>query len=82
MVWYSESTMYPLTLSRMYGLGDFGGFGSLVSILSLVLLVWALVDILRSSRDGMWKLIWVIVCLLLPLIGPILYYFIGRGSRL
>jgi hypothetical protein len=51
---------------------------SVVSILSLILFIWALIDILRAHRDGMWKLIWVLVCLVLPVIGPILYYFIGR----
>jgi hypothetical protein len=54
------------------------GMQLLVSILTLVLFVWALVDILGSRRDGMGKLIWVLICLFLPLLGPILYYFIGR----
>jgi thiol:disulfide interchange protein len=52
----------------------------LVSILLLVLFIWVLVDILRARRDTMWKLIWVLVCLVLPVIGPILYYFLGRQS--
>ena len=56
------------------------GFGGLVSILVLILVIWALVDILKSRRDNTWKLIWVIVCLLLPLLGPVLYYFLGRQS--
>jgi phospholipase D-like protein len=50
----------------------------ILSVLTLVLFVWALVDILSSPRDGMGKLIWIVVVLVLPLLGPILYYFIGR----
>lgn len=56
------------------------GIQIVISILTLILFVWALVDILGSRRDGMWKLIWVVVCLVLPLLGPILYYFIGRKA--
>jgi hypothetical protein len=55
------------------------GIQLIISILTVVLFVWALVDILKSGRDNVGKLIWVIVCLVLPLLGPILYYFIGRG---
>ncbi len=56
------------------------GIGALVGILQLILLVWALVDILKSHREAMWKVLWVLVCLVLPLIGPLLYYFLGRSS--
>ena len=55
------------------------GYG-IIGILTLILFIWALVDILSAPRDPMWKLIWVIVCLVLPLLGPILYYFLGRTS--
>jgi len=44
--------------------------------------VWALVDILRSEFVGLNKLIWLALVIFLPLIGVILYYFIGREQKL
>ncbi len=56
----------------------FRTMNGIIYVLGLVLFIWALVDILQAKRDNTWKLIWVLVCLVLPLLGPILYYFIGR----
>ncbi len=56
--------------------------GGIVPILVIILFVWALVDILKARRDNTWKLLWVLICLILPLLGPIVYYFIGRNSKL
>jgi hypothetical protein len=41
----------------------------LIPVLAIVLLIWALVDILKSEFTGSNKIIWVIVVLLLPLLG-------------
>ena len=52
--------------------------------LSLIILlpVIALFSLLKSIfKDSTTKLIWVLVILLVPVAGPILYYFIGRGQR-
>ena len=47
----------------------------------LIVLV-ALVDILRSDFEpSQNKLIWVIVVVLLPILGSILYLIIGRNQR-
>ena len=53
----------------------YGGGGLLILILDIV----ALIDLLGGSGSGQHKLIWVLVILLLPLIGPILYFLIGRN---
>lgn len=53
-------------------------------ILALVCLaawIWALVDILKHDFSGLNKLIWLILVLILPLIGVILYYLIGTKQR-
>lgn len=43
----------------------------------------ALVDILRHEFDPHQnKLVWLLVTLFLPLIGGVLYFLIGRKSRL
>ena len=51
----------------------------LLIILCFVLFpIVALISILRNEFKGNEKLIWVLVVLLLPIIGSILYFVIGR----
>jgi hypothetical protein len=39
-----------------------------------VLVVW---DILKGNKDDEKKMLWIIAVVFLPVIGPVLYYFIG-----
>jgi len=58
------------------------GYHGLWGLLLLVGDVWAIINIFQSSASNEKKLLWTIVVLLLPLIGLILWYFLGpRGSR-
>ena len=50
----------------------------LIYILCVVLWIVALVDCLKSSNPN--KVVWVIVIILLPFLGSILYFLIGRSS--
>ena len=55
---------------------------SLFGILVLIGDIWALINILQSSAANDKKLLWVVVVVLLPLVGLILWYFLGpRGGR-
>jgi len=55
---------------------------SLFGILVLIGDVWALINILQSSAANEKKILWVIVVVLLPLVGLILWFFLGpRGGR-
>ena len=56
--------------------------GLLIPVLAIALLIWALVDILKSEFTGSNKIIWVIVVLLLPLLGSILYFAIGTKQKI
>lgn len=51
----------------------------ILGLLILVLDIYVIYLILSGGGDPGMKLLWVIVVLLLPLIGPILYFVIGRG---
>lgn len=42
----------------------------------------ALIDILRSDFAGNNKLIWILVVLLSSVIGAILYFLLGRNSKI
>jgi hypothetical protein len=50
--------------------------------IAFILPIWALIDIIRSQfTDPNNKIIWVIVVILLPFLGSILYLSIGRGQK-
>jgi hypothetical protein len=49
-----------------------------VYLLILILDVFVIMDILRSSKDSEKKILWVIAVIFLPVLGPILYYIIGK----
>jgi phospholipase D-like protein len=58
------------------------GYNSLWGVLILIADVWAIIQILQSSASNEQKLIWVVAVVLLPLLGLILWYFLGpRGGR-
>ena len=50
----------------------------LLSLVILVLDFVAIIDVIRSSMDTGKKVLWIILILVLPIIGLILYFFIGR----
>ena len=43
--------------------------------------IWAILNILQSSVSNEKKLLWIIVVVLLPLLGLILWYFLGPRNR-
>ena len=53
----------------------------LVGILVFILDIIAIVSILKSSVDGTTKILWVLLVILLPFIGMILYFAMGPGRR-
>jgi|GEM_PF-469386 len=46
-----------------------------------ILWLWALIDVLKSEFTGINKLVWLIA-IMIPLIGPILYLFIGADQKI
>ncbi len=50
---------------------------SLVGILILILDIWVIINVLRSNEQPIIKLVWVLVVLVLPLIGPLLWLIMG-----
>ncbi len=58
------------------------GYNSLWGLLVLAADIWAIINILQSSVSNEKKLIWVIAVVLLPLLGFILWFFLGpRGGK-
>lgn len=53
---------------------------SLLGLLHLIVWIWAIIDILKSGKSAGEKLLWILVVLLLPVIGLIIYVLMGRGK--
>lgn len=53
---------------------------SILGVIHLILFVWAVIQILSSSMSIGSKILWTLIVFLLPVIGLILYYLIGRKA--
>ncbi len=53
----------------------------LLGVLIFVLDIIAIVSILKSTADGGTKLLWIVLVILLPFLGMILYFAMGPGRR-
>ncbi len=51
-------------------------------LFSIGLFIYCLIDILKNKFEQNDKIIWILVVLLLPLLGSILYLFIGKNKKL
>ncbi len=70
----------------MHGFGMFGFISmamfTLFLLVPLALFIWALVDILKSEfKDANNRIIWLLVVLLLPMIGAVIYLTVGRKQK-
>jgi hypothetical protein len=54
-----------------------GTQGGLWGLIVLVAVIWAIVDIVQSSITNEKKALWVVLVVLLPLLGVILWFFLG-----
>lgn len=68
---------------EIIGFGMGIGMILLFTLVPFIFIVLALIDILKNEFDPHQnKLIWLIVVLAMPLLGAILYYAIGRNSKI
>jgi hypothetical protein len=69
---------------------EFGMFGfisivmfTLFLLVPLALFIWALIDILKSEfKDANNRIIWLIVLLILPIIGAVIYLVVGTRQKI
>lgn len=52
--------------------------GGLLGLVVLILDILAIVQVVKSSKPGGQKALWIVLIILLPVIGLILYYLLGR----
>jgi succinate dehydrogenase/fumarate reductase cytochrome b subunit len=53
------------------------GYHSLWGVLILAGDIWAIINIFQSTASNEKKLMWTLAVVLLPLLGLILWYFLG-----
>jgi succinate dehydrogenase/fumarate reductase cytochrome b subunit len=53
---------------------EYQGIGGLIVLIADV---WAIVNILQSGADTGRKVLWTVLVILLPVLGFILWYFLG-----
>jgi succinate dehydrogenase/fumarate reductase cytochrome b subunit len=53
------------------------GYNGIIGVLVLAGDIWAIINILQSSASNEKKLIWIIAVVLLPVLGLLLWYFLG-----
>jgi hypothetical protein len=50
----------------------------LLPLLILIIDIIVIIDIVKSNKDTERKILWIIAVVCLPVLGPILYYLIGK----
>lgn len=53
-------------------------YGGIFGLIVLVLDILAIIDCIKRPMGTDKKILWVVLIILLPLIGMILYYLLGR----
>ncbi len=54
-----------------------------ILVIQIGLLIWGLYDLTRSDRRvrGDNKIIWALVIIFIGIIGPVVYFLVGREDR-
>jgi hypothetical protein len=55
-------------------------FVGLIGLIIFIIDIYAIFLIITGSGSLAIKVVWMLVVLLLPLLGPILYFLLGRGT--
>jgi succinate dehydrogenase/fumarate reductase cytochrome b subunit len=53
------------------------GYGGIGGLLILVGDIWAILNIFQSQASSGRKVLWIVLVLVLPLLGLILWFFLG-----
>lgn len=54
----------------------YGIIGALVLVLDVI----AIISVLGSAKPVGWKLLWILLILILPVIGMIIYFLFGKST--
>ena len=54
---------------------------SVIGLLILILDIFAIIKIIQSTASGIEKILWVLGVLVFPVLGLIVWFFAGPGSK-
>lgn len=56
-------------------------YGGILGVLVLAADIWAILNVFQSAVSNAAKVVWTLVILVLPVLGLVLWFFLGpRGS--
>lgn len=55
-------------------------FEGILGLLHLIIAIWAIINIVQSGASGLAKILWALFVLVFPLVGLIVWFFIGPKS--
>jgi hypothetical protein len=56
-------------------------FTSLLGLIHLIIVIYVIMNIVRSNESTGSKVLWALIVLVFPLLGVILWYFMGPRDR-
>lgn len=56
-------------------------YGGILGLLILAGDIWAILNVFQSGASNGSKVVWTLVILLLPLVGLVLWFFIGPRGK-
>jgi hypothetical protein len=58
-------------------------YGGILGLIILALDIWAIINVIQSGTSTGSKILWVLLILVLPVLGLIIWFFVGpRGGRI
>ncbi len=55
-------------------------YGGIIGVISLILFIYAALKILKSDASDMGKALWIVLILILPIIGFIIWLLFGPAG--
>jgi hypothetical protein len=56
------------------------GAFSILGLLELIFQIWMLIDAIQNPRlEGSQRVVWALVIIFMPCLGPVLYFFLGKS---
>ncbi|XOV91431.1 MAG: PLDc N-terminal domain-containing protein [Bacteroidota bacterium] len=57
-----------------------GFIGLIVGIIAVSLAIWAIIDVIRSSMNMNQRTLWIVIVIIFPIVGPLIYFLKGKAS--
>ncbi|KAK4235730.1 hypothetical protein C8A03DRAFT_17556 [Achaetomium macrosporum] len=70
----------PVTTESLDNSWQYGTGGGLLGLVVLILDIIVFVEVLKSSRPPLQKLVWCLVVFLFPVVGMAIYYLFSNRS--